>query len=364
MSVRRQRYFIQPPSACPTGILLPSGQPPSEIELDIADVARCALGEVFQTAPHSASAFAFLEDLLAPGGQLVWREGGLGRGTEMRRSFSALFGRFFARSYLQVHHGYIWFSAIDGNPFRLSENWRVAKRNNSKTEMPDWVCARAGELAIAEAKGSHQTGNPTGPGYPGPIKTASGQIQGVLVQRRVGSGRSAWVNKQVKGWAVMSRWGVMSPPRDPFLFALDPNTEGEPMLSPDTEELIALVARGHVEQLATGLGLLEPSKGELSPKSHLSIRLGHDDPKGVYAGVFIGPLGVLNTSLEGAREIAALLPNPDSVKFLGLDERVLDDYVSGRPISPTERRHLGDQATIGDDGLVLAPIRQVLEAKA
>lgn len=114
----------------------------------MADVARCALGEIFQTAPHSASTFAFLEELLAPGTYLTWREAGPGRGTEMRRSFSAMFGRFFARTYLQVHHDYSWFSAIDGSPFHLSPHWRVTRHAHAKTEMPDWICARPGGLAI------------------------------------------------------------------------------------------------------------------------------------------------------------------------------------------------------------------------
>jgi hypothetical protein len=98
-----------------------------EMSFDIDDVARCAWSEILQTAPRATSLFAFLEDLLEPGADLVWREQGPGRGTEMRRSFSGLFGRFFARAYLQLYHDFVWFAAIDGDNFRLSTNWRVAE---------------------------------------------------------------------------------------------------------------------------------------------------------------------------------------------------------------------------------------------
>lgn len=360
MTVRRQRYVVIPPSACPLAIQLPGGHPPAEIELDMADVARCALAEMFQTAPHSASTFAFLEDLLAPGTALTWLESGPGRGAEMRRSFSGMFGRFFARAYLQVHHDYSWFSAIDGNSFHLSPSWRVTRKPDAKTEMPDWVCARPGELAIAEAKGSHQSGNALGVTHPGPIKTAAGQIEGVVVQKRLGAGRFNWTNKKVKGWAVMSRWGLTSPPRAPYLFALDPDTDGEPLQPAEAEELVELVARGHVEQLASGLGLLKASEQGFIRTTRLRVRLG-DHPGGVYAGVVVSPFGVLNIDVAAARQVAAHLPDPEVVQFLGLEERVLDDYLAGRPISPVKRRALGERTTIGNDGLMLASIKQTVE---
>jgi len=195
----------------------------------------------------------------------------------MRRSFSGLFGRFFARAYLQVHHGFVWFAAIDGNNFHLSPSWRVSKKPGSRSEMPDWICARPGALAIGEAKGSHQKGNATGGGKPGPIRTAEGQITGVLVQKRQPTGRRVrWLDKSVKGWAIMSRWGLAAPARLPFLYALDPKTDGENLTSEEIDDLVQAVARTHVEQTALGLGLLNPIDDAVAPAPRRRIRPGID----------------------------------------------------------------------------------------
>src|SRR5690242_5946375 len=106
MTIRSQRYIIDPPSACPAVLLTSRRRPMNRMSFDIDDVARCAWNEILQTAPRSSSLFTLLEELLEPGTDLVWRAQGPGRGTEMRRSFSGLFGRFFARAYLQLHHDF------------------------------------------------------------------------------------------------------------------------------------------------------------------------------------------------------------------------------------------------------------------
>ncbi|MEO9338767.1 hypothetical protein ABFT80_15200 [Mesorhizobium sp. SB112] len=107
----------------------------SQMSFDMDDVARCAWNEILQTAPRATSLFAFLEDLLEPGASLVWREQGPGRGTEMRRAFSAL---FFARAYLQLNHNFVWFAAIDGDNFHLSPNWRVSRKPRSLWRQTTW----------------------------------------------------------------------------------------------------------------------------------------------------------------------------------------------------------------------------------
>src|SRR5688572_24530623 len=104
MTIRSQRYIISPALACPAHLRGPTGRPLRRVPFDMDDVARAAWGEILQTAPSSTSLFAFLENLLQPGPDLIWRGKGPGRGTEMRRSFSGLFGRFFARAYLEIHH--------------------------------------------------------------------------------------------------------------------------------------------------------------------------------------------------------------------------------------------------------------------
>lgn len=358
MSTRSQRFIINPSSACPAHLRTPAGRPLPRVSFDIDDVARCAWNEILQTAPRSTSLFAFLEDLLEPGPNLVWKGQGPGRGTEMRRSFSGLFGRFFARAYLEVHHDFVWFAAIDGDNFSLSPSWRVSRKPRSKTEMPDWICARRGELAIGEAKGSHQKGNATRGGMPGPIKTAGGQIAGVRVQKRVRNRRITWRSKRVKGWAVMSRWGLADPPRDPFLYALDPETEGEELAPEELEQLVQAVARTHIAQTALGLGLLKAS-GTVA--SYPRVRVVGDQEKRFFAGAIITPFGPLDLDFERAKELAALLPNPDLVRFVGLEEDLFTSYLDEQTLVPRERQHIGEFSLVGRDGLVVAPITQIID---
>jgi hypothetical protein len=92
-------------------------------------------------------------------------------------------GEFDFLGYLQRYHGYAWFAPIDGEPTYISKRVRVARLAGKTTELPDWICAGPGKIAAAEAKGSHQAANATAGGVPGPIKTAAGQIQGVVVEK-------------------------------------------------------------------------------------------------------------------------------------------------------------------------------------
>lgn len=362
MSIRSQRFIINPASACPAHLRTARGHPMAQVPFDIDEVARCAWNEILQTAPGSTSLFGLLEDLLEPGSNLVWRDKGPGRGTEMRRSFSGLFGRFFARAYLEMHHDFIWFAAIDGDNFHLSPRWRVSRRPRSKTEMPDWICARPGELAIGEAKGSHQKGNATRGGMPGPIKTADGQIRGVRVQKRVRHRlRTTWQSKRVKGWAVMSRWGLANPPRDPFLYALDPETEGEKPTPEEIDDLVQAVARTHVEQTAIGLGLLKSVDGELTVAPRRRVRIADDQEKRLFAGAIITPFGPLDLDFDRAKELSSLLPNPDLVRFVGLEEGLLTDYQQGQTMVPRDRQRIGDGSLVGRDGLVIAPVQQIID---
>ncbi len=365
MSLRSQRYIIRPERACPSGLRQPNGCPQPTVSLDIAAVQRSAWSEILQTAPRGNSLFAFFEDLLEPGSNLIWREAGPGLGTEMRRSFSGLFGRFFARAYLEGHHDFRWFAAIDGDDFNLSPRWRIRKKPGSKTEMPDWICAQPGALAIAEAKGSHQKGDATRAGEPGPIKTAKGQIEGVQVQKGFPARAGLrWRAKSVKGWAVMSRWGTSSPARSPFLFALDPDTEGEPLTADEINDLVQAVARKHIEQISIGLGLLRRTDPNTTvPTSARRVRVANDSQDRQFAGTVLTPFGALDLPLDRVSELTKLLPNPDLVRFVGLENSMFSAYLQGGDLKPRNREQLGESSSIGGDGLLMASISDLIEQK-
>jgi hypothetical protein len=219
MGVHKIRYIVRPASACPADLISGNG-PSGQREVDTDFVAACAMAEIFQTGGGSSRALALLfEELLVPGGdKLIWKGNGPGRGKEMRRAFSGLFGRFFARAYLARYHDFAWFTPIDGEPTNISKRMRVARLPGKGMELLDWVCGSASSrIAVAEAKGTSQPSNGTGAGLPGPIKTADGQLKGVVVEKlRKVAGKERWTAVRTKGCAVMSRWGVEVP--DAFFY--------------------------------------------------------------------------------------------------------------------------------------------------
>lgn len=376
MATRDQQYIIQPASACPAPLRAPSGRPLPLVPLDMDDVARCAWGEILQTAPLGSSLFSFMEDLLVSGTDLIWQAAGPGRGAEMRRAFSALFGRFFARTYLEIYHNFVWFAAIDGDNFHCPPNFRVRRKPGSQTEMPDWLCGGSnGLVAIAEAKGSHQRGSATPRSKPGPIRTAEGQIKGVTVEQRIGpKGNKRWSTISVKAWAVMSRWGVTTPPRAPYLYALDPETDGGRLSPNEAKALEQAIARVHIEQIACGLGLLPPSETTTPNGKRPSdtvgsrgvrtwaVRLANGATSPHFLGRFMTPFGLLDIDPQQAKALSLLLPDHNTLRFVGIDANVFNMYRGNKRIEARPRYRIGDAAVVGPDGLVIAPLTQVVES--
>jgi hypothetical protein len=367
MAIHDVRYMIEPPSACPAELVNALGKPKSWCEVDTDFVARCGMGEILQTGPSSGPMSALFDELLATGSaELIWKGRGPGRGIEMRRAFSGLFGRFFARAYLQRYHGFTWFVPIDGTPTYLSRNVRVRRKARASSELPDWVCARPGEVAVAEAKGSHQKGNATKGGRPGPIKTADGQISGVVLEKALQAGRmKKWVPRSVKGWAVMSRWGVEDPKRDAFQYVLDPETDGEPLSAEDREEIVQDVARVHVAQtlegmgytdLAAEFGLADIAEPALPPQT-ATIEIEGEHPS-IYLGAAVGPFGLLPMTVAQARQVADALPTrmARQIRFVGMNIETIRRLRDRSALKPRVVRGLADGTSVGPDGLVFAPI--------
>jgi hypothetical protein len=371
MAFHKVRYIVNPASVCPAELLSPLNEPDTECEVDTDLIAMCAMGEILQTGPTAAPMSLLFDELLVSGQQnLIWKGAGPGRGIEMRRAFSGLFGRFFARAYLQRYHGFTWFAPIDGTPTYMSKRVRVSRMLGKTTELPDWICAGAGKIAVAEAKGSHQAANPTAGRMPGPIKTAAGQIQGVVVEKLQNiAGNDRWMPRSVKGWAVMSRWGAEDPMRDAFQYVLDPETLGEPLLDGDLRETIQDVARMHVGQTLDGMGYSDLAAefadarfvAAARPRETVAIEV-NGESTSTYLGAVVGPSGVMPVSLAEARTVASSLPHAmaQQVKFVGLDIGVIRRLRDRAEIEPQRFRRVADEIQIGPDSLLFAPLDRVV----
>ncbi|MBX5160809.1 MULTISPECIES: hypothetical protein [Rhizobium] len=361
MAVHSIAYRIFPASACPPALLhlSPAGH---LCEVDTDQVGLSALSEIIQTAPGSNPLPLLFDELLSPGtAQLVWKGSGPGRGVEIRRAFSGLFGRFFARAYLERYYGFTWFSPISGSPYNLSNRLRVVRQPGREFDLPDWIMAGPGVLAIGEAKGSHAKGPAPTSGLPGPLRTAYEQISRVWVQKVDPAG--VWVNRQVKGWGVMSRWGVESPARRAYHCVLDPDTEGEPLSGEELEEAIQDVARSHVALLLDGLGRPDLVDKRASPgfsPQQVSATI-----EGLGERTFIGGIvnnfGFLPMSIDDARAVQASLPERlrPTVRFLGLETDVVEQYRSGSVIKAQPFRIDASGPSLSSDGMMLAPLERI-----
>jgi hypothetical protein len=160
---------------------------------------------------------------------------------------------------------------------------------------------------------------------PGPKKTADGQLKGVVVEKlRKAAGKERWTAVRTKGWAVMSRWGVEIPPRDAFVYVLDPETQGEPPSVHERDEMVQDVARAHVGHLLAGMGFSEMASQLLTEhvagldRAQEGAFLEADgETSATYLGVPVGPLGVLPLSVAQARALVTTMPG--EIRFVGID---------------------------------------------
>jgi hypothetical protein len=176
------------------------------------------------------------------------------------------------------------------------------------------------------------------------IKQAEEQLKNCRVSV-LDKNERIWVERKVKGWAVLNQWSFQLSNVGPYLYVVDPDTEGETLPLDDLPPLIRYVARGHVGSLFRGLRLYslansisymsdEPSKeairylSEASPVIVTVAALG-----GVTAiGRFfrLGP-GDVGTSAFG-EEI-----------FIGVQNEVIEDLQGSSEAAPVVLGHPSQQ---------------------
>jgi hypothetical protein len=235
------------------------------------EVAAEGIREIIQSRLGAAHVEGLLNDLIAPPrhgenypSPLRWRQRGFGVGTEMKRAFSNIFGRFFARWYLAKHHGFTFFAPINDSPTRISN--RLVIERTAGVYLPDWVCAKPGALSLAESKGSSATSIRAA--YTAqPLRQAEIQLTStqVMVQD---SATLQFTRRRVKGWGVMTRWATEQDRLRPLIFALDPETEGEPMREDETDSCVNDVQRRHYYALLSGIGHSDLAKRILADDVH------------------------------------------------------------------------------------------------
>jgi len=250
MTIRTVKFYRDPP-------IRGSRWTPNEISIDLYELAAAFSREALTTGLQTDVMFNFFRSAFTrtrSGEPLVWSRDGLGAGRELRRSFSNILGRVFARWYLQRHEGVEALVSIEGKPFQIG-GIRVTQDPRKHGDLPDWIGWDAQGLVIAEAKGSHARADwhsaLSKHQLPSPIPGAIAQTDRVFVHiaRRL---------IRYKGWAVASRWGTEYKGTKSWLIAADPAGKGESITPQEHESLRRLLIDTETNKLLEGMGHLKP----------------------------------------------------------------------------------------------------------
>jgi hypothetical protein len=354
--LKHVNYVIQPSNARPAKIVRNAASG-DLYDFDLDQVELTALRETLQTTLGANPFSSFIRGFLAPYTDwLIWLGQGPGIGREMRRSFSALFGRFFARAYLNDCHGLVWFVPLDGPAQLITPRLRVTS-GGPRQDLPDWICAGRGHLALAEAKGAKGNTQLSHQSQPAQIRRAVRQLQNCRVEV-LNQATRRWVARKLKGWAVLNQWCVQtSNAHNPYIYVVDPETDGEALSSDDLPAFIRAVAREHVAGLFRGLRLYslassisvlplslatEVTSFFLEP-SHVTVSVAALDHVTAIGRFF---------SLE-AGEMVSWMFGEDI--FVGVQSEVFEDLSASTDAAPIILQpHTAEALVRGADGLILA----------
>jgi hypothetical protein len=294
MTNRRFQHSFSPASQG-TGSL-------STIDLTTTEIAQAAIREIIQISLSAAPFDLFLDQLLVPSDPWFRWIGPLGQIRETRTALSGLFGRFVARAYLTRYFQFRYFEPIRSDTQTLAAWPNFSIRRVGDGDLPDWIAttaAGANSVAIAEAKGSHNTS-----GYRAALDSAKNQARRIEIM----SGPTVLT---VKRYAIVSRWSVQGNPRleQPWLAVDDPE-EGERPPNPKERRLLERsIALGHFAAMAEGLGATETSSalrrakiaqpGNLQlPRQELVQVERKDAPTRTVIGAVVTPFGIISLPRE------------------------------------------------------------------
>lgn len=232
--MRKFNHSFEPAGSGPRG---------TQVKLSAREIEDAGLYEVLQTPGAALGSWAILDALLDPASdQFVFREP-LGQSREVKTALSGIFGRFVARAYLTRYLGYRYFAHITKPPMRIDGVRRGKVVRLDLGDVPDWVAwkARASEIAIVEAKGSH---DPSG------LAKSLGRAwtQAHRVDIHI-NGRPA----PLKRFAIATWWSSSKSPNAPTIAVRDPDENRE--ATPEERGQLGVgIARLHLASLLRPLG--------------------------------------------------------------------------------------------------------------
>lgn len=273
--------------------------------LSLWRVALAAAEETIHGAPIASAWLRLFASHLSASERILlrWRDD-LAESTELRRTFSGLYGRYFARALLASELGITDLISLGRDGTHIPGGVRVERVDRG--DIPDWIGwdAREGSYVLAEAKG-RLTGSEQEFLCRTPRCVTVGKEQFKRVEVRDASGRMV----ADRSWVAAILWSTDERDRAPVSILWDPPSDGEP-LGPEEVHQHANAIRNHRNDIiASRLGnpdfvvrvAIKPSEGGTHPpaeqsidhsRSHLFDRVSKEQHVSDYQAAVISALGI------------------------------------------------------------------------
>ena len=199
---------------------------------------------------------------------LCWHRD-LAESTEMRRAYSAIYGRYFSRGLLAARFGFSDFVSLEKGGAVLDDGVTVSRSREG--DIPDWIAwdPAAGSYVLAEAKGS-LTGIDDDFLYSKPSCVDDGKAQFGRVKVSNSNGRQI----RTRNWVAANLWSTDQRPRDSVSLLWDPDGDGEELLREEIPAHAAAIRSHRIGKIATGLGRAESLQlGEKTSGIAVRIRI-------------------------------------------------------------------------------------------
>ena len=300
---------------------------------------------------------------------LRWR-GDLGISAEIRRAYSGLYGRYFARALLASELGITDFISLDRDITSIPNGVTVTRIE--KGDIPDWIAwdLQSGAYVLGEAKG-RLTGSEQQflSGRPSCINDGKAQFERVEVKDS--SDRII----ATRNWVAANLWSTDERRRRPVSLLWDPPDEGNPLTNDEVSRHADAIRRYRTTTIANQLGnpaftvriAIQPSDEGVSSTIREAVednrfgpieRPSQEPHESDYLAAVITPLGIQpirNTAdLETAHGIKESVDDADGPAMIfGLARR--------KPQTPESQKMpwLSDNGIASPDGLSLFNLENV-----
>lgn len=212
--------------------------------------ALAAAEETIQGSPLASAWLRLFQEHLSQNTPdvLRWR-GDLAESAEMRRAYSALYGRYFSRALLACKFGITDFVPLSRNGVDIPGGASVHRV--APGDIPDWIAWDPADrcYVLAEAKG-RLTGSTPAFMWGTPPCVGSGKDQ----FKRVSVSDSAGKGIMTRDWLVAHRWSTDARPREPISLMWDPRRAGGELSRGELPFHAAAIRRTRISNIAAALG--------------------------------------------------------------------------------------------------------------